>query len=105
MVWPVALSITRKPYFGAESQAHGTFDHAEDEQSQTDHADQHLDTPAVVQKYRRDSKRTLEVTVSSLDSLLALVEPEYFFGIGFAGVDVAEQGVPTVSGGLGSKSC
>jgi len=54
----------------------------------------------VSQEHRRDGEGALEVAVAPLDGGLVLVAVQDFGGVDVGG-EVAQQGVPAVTGGVG----
>ena len=88
---------------GGDGAADLAFDQAEDQQRQADHGDQRLDAPVGLQKHRRDRQRALERAVAALDDFLALVAGQHLGGVDLGGVQVGQQRIPAVGGGLGGQ--
>src|SRR5438552_9255059 len=84
-----------------DGEADLAFDEAEDEQGQADDGDESGDAPVVLEVHGGDGQRSFEVPVASLDRFLALVAAQDFGGVGLGRVEVGQQGVPAVGGGLG----
>ena len=77
------------------------FYQAEDEQGEADDGDQGGDAPVVLAEQGGDGERAFERGVAAFDCFLAFVEDQDPGGVGFAGIQVGEQGVPAIGGGLG----
>ena len=77
------------------------FYQAEDEQGEADDGDQGGDAAVVLAEEGGDGERSFERGVAAFDCFLSFVEQEDLGGVGVAGVQVGEQGVPAVGGGLG----
>ena len=76
------------------------FDQAEDQQGQADHGDQGGDAAVGLQEQRGDREGAFELAVAAFDDVLALVAAEDLGRAGLAGLQVGQQRVPAVGGGL-----
>ena len=85
---------------GGQGLADLTFDEAEDQQGQADHGDQGGDAAAGLQEQGGNRERAFELAVAALDDVLALVAAENLRCTGLAWLQVRQQGVPAVGGGL-----
>jgi hypothetical protein len=77
------------------------FYQAEDEQGQADDGDQGGDAPVVLAEQGSHGEGAFERGVAAFYCFLPLVEDQDLGGGSLAGVQVGEQGVPAVGGGLG----
>src|SRR5258707_15356485 len=77
------------------------FHQAEDEQGQADDGDQGGDAPVVLAEQGSDGERAFERGVAAFYCFLPLVEDQDLGGGSLVGVQVGEQGIPAVGGGLG----
>jgi hypothetical protein len=77
------------------------FYQAEDEQGQADDGDQSGDAPVVLAEQGSDGEGAFERGVAAFYCFLPLVEDQDLGGGSLVGVQIGEQGIPAVGGGLG----